>query len=806
MRVFLLFIVFSLTLFGGEIPKSTDPRITVELVAQTPDILTPTGLGIDSKGRILVIESHTHFRPGDYEGPKRDRVLIFSPNTKGKLTRSIFYEGLLMGMDVCVGKDDWVYLAERSRILRVKDTTGDGKANKQEDIIKLKTTGVYPHNGLSGLCFDLQGNLIFGLGENLGHPYTMIDMDGTKIKGAKGVGGGVFRCSASGKNLEQVARGFWNPFGMCVDKWGRIFAVDNDPGNSPPCRLLHVVENGDYGYRYKFGRTGIHPFLAWDGELLGTLPMVHGTGEGPCEVIHFDSPTFPHEYRGRLLVTSWGDQRVETYTLMRKGTSVTAKMSPLIQGDDSFRPVGMAMAPDGNLYLSDWGSSSYNLNKKGRLWRIRPNENFEAKALTQPMHIRTDRQKLDALRNGETGKSNSIFNIALNDPDPFARHAALNSIGDGASLPPYLAAHIGRKQSSRSELDRLVKSNPDILFEFLRWTAEKGIEANRQIVEHHLKSGETNYRNFKAAIAAIDALDNRPNPHQFNSKFALPLLRNPSTPDSFRANLLRYTPDDLKAVDSKNIANWVQSKNADLRNEAIWKSRSHIAEPTVNALSQLALDGKAEINDRLNAIAALGAMPPIKKFHKLLKRISSEKNPLLHAEAKRSLGQREALNVTDYPPLNDTASWVKKLSALPGNPNPDTGRRIFFNRKIATCGNCHQINDRGIRVGPDLTFIGRGMNQEKILESILDPNKEVSPYLRPWVITMNDGTVKTGIAMRRGGNSEAYLGIDGKEFRVDKRKINTKRELHTSLMPVGLAYTMTLGELRDLIAFLIQQH
>jgi putative heme-binding domain-containing protein len=70
---------------------------------------------------------------------------------------------------------------------------------------------------------------------------------------------------------------------------------------------------------------------------------------------------------------------------------------------------------------------------------------------------------------------------------------------------------------------------------------------------------------------------------------------------------------------------------------------------------------------------------------------------------------------------------------------------------------------------------------------------------------MNDGTTHTGIAMRRGGNSEAYLGIDGKEFRIDKRKIKAKQELYTSLMPPGLAYTMSLEELRNLIAFLLQQ-
>ena len=71
-------------------PKSPDPRIRIELVAEAPDIVTPTGLGVDSKGRVVVIESHTHFRPKDYEGPERDRVLMFTPQTKGKATRSIF--------------------------------------------------------------------------------------------------------------------------------------------------------------------------------------------------------------------------------------------------------------------------------------------------------------------------------------------------------------------------------------------------------------------------------------------------------------------------------------------------------------------------------------------------------------------------------------------------------------------------------------------------------------------------------------------------------------------------------------------
>ena len=59
-------------------------------MAEAPDIVTPTGLGVDSKGRVLVIESHTHFRPKDYEGPERDRVLMFTPRKTAKPSGPFF--------------------------------------------------------------------------------------------------------------------------------------------------------------------------------------------------------------------------------------------------------------------------------------------------------------------------------------------------------------------------------------------------------------------------------------------------------------------------------------------------------------------------------------------------------------------------------------------------------------------------------------------------------------------------------------------------------------------------------------------
>jgi len=46
-------------------------------------------------------------------------------------------------------------------------------------------------------------------------------------------------------------------------------------------------------------------------------------------------------------------------------------MKPVVIGGDDFRPVGIAVAPNGWLYVSDWVDKSYDLHGKGRIWRLR---------------------------------------------------------------------------------------------------------------------------------------------------------------------------------------------------------------------------------------------------------------------------------------------------------------------------------------------------------------------------------------------------------------------------------------------------
>lgn len=353
-------------------PRIHDSRLRIDLFAAAPDIVHPIGVAFDRNGGLLVIESHTHFRPPNYQGPKHDRIrLVEDRDGDGKADCfSTFFEGTKFTMDIAVHPNGSVYVATRNEILCLRDNDGDGKADEHRRLVFLDTKGDYPHNGLSGLMLDAKGDLYFGLGENIGFAYKLIGSDGTTLTGG-GEGGSIFWCTADGRKLRRVATGFWNPFGVCRDIFGRIFAVDNDPDAMPPCRLVHVVEGGDYGYQFRYGRSGRHPFQSWDGQLPGTLPMVSGTGEAPCEVLSYESDGLPREYLGDLLVTSWADHRVERYQLKERGASWTAERKPFVQGGENFRPVGLAVAPDGSLFVSDWVRRDYNLHGQGGIWHIR---------------------------------------------------------------------------------------------------------------------------------------------------------------------------------------------------------------------------------------------------------------------------------------------------------------------------------------------------------------------------------------------------------------------------------------------------
>ena len=118
------------------------------------------------------------------------------------------------------------------------------------------------------------------------------------------------------------------------------------------------------------------------------------------------------------------------------------------------------------------------------------------------------------------------------------------------------------------------------------------------------------------------------------------------------------------------------------------------------------------------------------------------------------------------------------------------------------CAICHRIGDQGALIGPQLDGIGnRGL--QRLLEDILDPNRNVDAAFRTSTLVLESGKVVTGLFRRKEGAVLVFAGNDGKEFMVADTEIDDRVESPISLMPTGMATTISKDEFHDLLAYLL---
>lgn len=782
------------------------PGVKLTLIAEHPQVVTPTGIDVDDNGNIYTISCHTHFRPEGYAGPEHDEVVVF--DSKGK-NRRVFYNKTDATMHVEVGSDGWIYLAERDRVLRVKDTNGDGAGDLEENLASLDTVADYPHNGLSGMAWHPDGGLVFSLGENFGKDWTLTARDGSKVSG-RGEGG-VFRCTSDGKQMRRIARGFWNPFGLMVRADGEIFAAENDPGSRPPCRLLNVVEGADYGFQWVYGSAPVHPFVAWNGELRGTVGMVHPSGEGPCAVV---------ELGGGVMIPSWSDHTIDYFPLHRKGAGYTSERIPLIKGSDFFRPTCMAMGPDGAFYFNDWVFSSYPIHGRGRLWKLEIDKATSAwmKASADPLNA--EAKLANELRDGQAKLSTErLFELARGN-DKYLSDAALTALARLSTswTPEMLKAMpaadrvwalvaLRRVDLADARWVRALLSDADaeIRFECLRWIADAVLMEFKADVEKLLSDDSLDYRLFEAVLATWNTLRGEPGAGVTNPDVLVERITHPATPARLKGYALRLAPATHKQLTVALLKDLMTKGDDVLALEVVRTLAARNADDARAVLAEIANDHSKSVQLRAEAIAGLSTSTNTAHQSALAALEKEASEPALRDEAHRALRFVDAAHGVSSeagrPEFTDLTAWLKRLDSLPGKADPEAGRRIFFHPKVALCAGCHRHSGRGNVVGPDLSLVSRQGNREAILRSILEPQREVAPQFYPTQLKLKDGSDFMGILLR-SSSTEVFRDLTGKERTFQKTDIVQRTELKTSIMPPGLVATMTDRELRDLLAFL----
>jgi putative heme-binding domain-containing protein len=136
--------------------------------------------------------------------------------------------------------------------------------------------------------------------------------------------------------------------------------------------------------------------------------------------------------------------------------------------------------------------------------------------------------------------------------------------------------------------------------------------------------------------------------------------------------------------------------------------------------------------------------------------------------------------------------------------DPKAGHKLFFDPQgKAQCAKCHTVGNEGGRIGPVLDRIASRRAPEFIMESILQPSKEIAPEFEAVAVAAKDGRVITGLRVNETNFSIQLHEENGRFHSLLKRDLEELKVLKKSLMPENLADILTVRELHDLFAYLM---
>ncbi|WPP52651.1 PVC-type heme-binding CxxCH protein [Catalinimonas niigatensis] len=838
-------------------PEVLDSDLQMELIATSPSIMTPIGLAIDSKDNIYFLESHTHSPPSDYTGPQFDRIKKgVDANQDGRPESwIIFADSINDGMNLAIGPDDVVYLTEKDRVLVFQDTDGDGVSDERNTILQMNTPkDVYDHAGILGITYGPDGWLYVSRGNCASLAYEITGTDGSSIQGY-GDGGNVFRCRPDGSAVEEIATGFWNPFDLKFSRQGRLMLVDNDPDSRGPNRLLEIVPGGDYGYQSLYGGSGIHPFLAWNGELPGTLPYAAALGEAPSGLIDASFTNFPAAYENNILATIWEENNIVRVPLKQYQRSVTGTTEVIVQGDSTFHPVALAANSRGEVYITDWVVRQYPNHGEGRIWRL-TSGGQEPLATASVQTVDYDK--------GEDNPFSLFANLqgfdqhlrALQTDDPFLQAVARKSLSQdtsyyqdvlrlideenaGMRLQALLTLSESSEILSKDRLKTLLQDeSEDIRRMTLIYIATHARAELLPEVSKALKNGHITPALFETYLATMRHL--QPNfirDHQTKTEaeakqikrelppdYLLSIVRDQRLSPEIRAVALPYLESPGENVEP--LVAMLKSAAPPLQMALLHSLKQTNEEEVADAMLVIVLDNDAATDLRTQALVSLSyqstayckeVQPLLQEEDERLLETSvrylcrcggnqavSQAVPQLIAESshqhKDQLQQiwqlcRSTLAAEDRPSSDE--AWAQ---AVDDSGDPEKGK-LIFQLPGTQCQRCHKVEGWGGDFGPALSNVGSSKNKEQLISAILEPSAAISPEWQGWYVTDSTGQTHYGRQIDLGYNSAELLMPTGSfvTFKAPKKY----GVAPTSLMPEGLENTLTASEFNHLIAYLM---
>ena len=274
---------------------------------------------------------------------------------------------------------------------------------------------------------------------------------------------------------------------------------------------------------------------------------------------------------------------------------------------------------------------------------------------------------------------------------------------------------------------------------------------------------------------------------------ALAALSNVPAGTSLSEEILLHQSDAPSELLRQAVNNLSESKEPSAIEALVSRLPSAPAALAVPITASLAKDDSAA--EKLLALIESGKASPSLLRHKLVAGEISHRSETIRTRT-------EAL-AKNLPPENERLDAViaARAAAFPAaQRDRESGKQIFATH----CAACHKFKNEGGNLAPNLDGVGASRGPQRLMEDILDPNRNIDATFRLVTIHKKDGSEVSGINLRDEAGNFLLTDTSGKELKIPKGEAEEPRVGTNSVMPAVFEQIIPEANLNHLVEYLLQ--